>query len=122
MIQRSGQLAFVALLSMLPLFAIGASMDEEIDFLLKAVETSNCTFIRNGKRYDAEAARKHLQMKRERGKKYFSDADEFIENLASKSSWSGKPYFIQCGDDPEQPSAEWFGALLVKYRESDGSG
>lgn len=116
MMQRTGQFACIALLMMLPLFVAGASMDDEIDFLLDSVESSNCTFIRNGKRYDAAAARKHLQMKRERGKKYFNDADEFIENLASRSSWSGKPYSIKCGDGPEQPSAEWFAALLDEYR------
>ena len=94
-------------------------MDEEIDYLLTAVGTSDCTFIRNGKRYAAAAAQEHLQMKRKRGKRYYDNADEFIENLASKSSMSGKLYMIQCGDDDEQPSGDWFAAQLAKFREQN---
>jgi hypothetical protein len=91
-------------------------MDSEIDFLLDSVVTSDCVFIRNGKKHDAIAARKHLQMKRKRGKRYFSSADEFIEKLASKSSWSGDAYLIQCGSEPQQIANDWFTALLLEYR------
>ena len=95
-------------------------MDEEIDYLLDTVGASGCTFIRNGKRYEAPAAQKHLQTKRKRGKRYYNNADEFIEKLASKSSMSGKSYFIQCGDEAEQPSGDWFANLLAKYRKQTG--
>ncbi len=91
-------------------------MDIEIDFLLDSVITSDCVFIRNGKKHDAIAARKHLQLKRKRGKRYFSSAEEFIERLASKSSWSGDVYLIQCGSEPQQTANDWFTALLLKYR------
>jgi len=91
-------------------------MDSEIDFLLDSVVTSDCVFFRNGKTHDAIAARKHLQMKRKRGKRYFDSADEFIERLASKSSWSGDAYLIQCGSEPQQTANDWFTALLLKYR------
>ena len=40
-------------------------------------------------------ARDHLQMKRERGKRYYDSTEEYIDRIASKSSWSGKPYKIQ---------------------------
>lgn len=93
------------------------TMNDEIDFLLTSVGSSDCTFIRNGKSHDAVAAQKHLQMKRERGKRHFSNTDEFIERLASKSSWTGKLYFIQCGNEEQQPAGEWFAELLTKYRE-----
>ena len=93
------------------------TMDAEIDHLLSTVGQSDCTFTRNGKSYPAKDAQKHLQTKRKRGKRYFSSADEFIENLASKSSMSGKPYLIQCGEGAEQPSGEWFAALLAEYRD-----
>ena len=91
-------------------------MDSEIDFLLDSVVTSDCVFIRNGKKHDAMAARKHLQLKRKRGKRYFSSAEEFIERLASKSSWSGDAYLIQCGSEPQKSANDWFTALLLKYR------
>jgi hypothetical protein len=98
-----------------PTFA--ETMDEEIDYLLVTVGGSECTFIRNGKRYPAQKAQDHLQTKRERGKRHFDSADEFIEKIASKSSFSGKPYRIQCGDEAEQTAAEWFTSLLTLHRE-----
>ena len=102
---------------LLSAIAMADTMSEEIDYILTTVRDSDCTFIRNGKRYVADAAVDHLQMKRKHGKRYFDTADEFIENLASKSSMSGKPYFIQCGDEAQQPSGEWFAAILAKHRE-----
>lgn len=91
-------------------------MDTEIDHLLDTVASSNCVFIRNGKEHGAEDAKDHLSLKRRRGKKYFSSAEEFIENLASSSSWTGKPYRIRCDDGAEQLAAVWFAAVLDDYR------
>lgn len=119
MMTRAG---FTAALSAIVLLSVAAvssagTMDEEIDYLLNTVGASDCIFIRNGKRYPATAAQEHLQMKRKRGKRYYNNADEFIENLASKSSMSGKLYMIQCGDGDEKPSGDWFAAQLAKFRE-----
>jgi hypothetical protein len=97
---------------------LAETMDREIDYLLATVGNSECTFIRNGKSYPATKAQEHLQMKRERGKRHFDSADEFIEKIASKSSFSGKPYLIQCDDEARQPAAEWFAALLTQHREN----
>ena len=107
----------LAVLVSLPGVLPAATMDEEIDYLLASVGASDCTFIRNGKSYAAKSAQDHLQMKRKRGKRYYDSADEFIDRIASKSSFSGKPYRIQCGDDPEQTAAAWFTALLRQHRE-----
>jgi len=93
-------------------------MDAEIDFLLQRVADSNCLFVRNGHEYDGIAARKHLQMKRQRGRKYYASSEEFIERIASHSSWTGKPYLIRCGGEPESTAQAWFSALLGEYRES----
>jgi len=91
-------------------------MDREFDFLLDSVVNSKCVFIRNGKKHKAIDAREHLQMKRRRGKRYFDNTEEFIERPASKSSWSGKAYLIQCGNVPQQTANSRFNALLVQYR------
>ena len=109
--------ALVAFMFLLPGAAFAASMDEEIDFLLDTVANSNCVFTRNGKDYAAQDASDHLQMKRKRGARYFDSTEEFIERLASKSSWSGKPYHIQCGSEPRVTAREWFTALLEQHRE-----
>ena len=89
--------------------------EQEIDHLLETVAGSGCIFIRNGKEHNAEAARDHLALKRRKGKRYYSNTEEFIEKLASSSSWSGKPYRIRCGDD-EVLAATWFTDTLSAYR------
>jgi hypothetical protein len=94
------------------------TMDAEIDFLLTSVAESSCIFIRNGKEYAGAAARDHLQMKRERGRKYFDTTEQFIERLASKSSWSGKSYRIRCGET-EEDAGDWFTRALQTYRSRD---
>jgi hypothetical protein len=113
---KTAALAATVLLAMSGI-ANADTMDEEIDHLLDTVGNSGCVFIRNGKRYEAPAAQKHLQTKRKLGKRYYKNADEFIANLASESSMSGDPYFIQCGDDAQQLSGDWFAAVLAKYRD-----
>jgi len=92
------------------------TMNVEIDYLLDTVAASGCVFIRNGSEHDAESARDHLNLKRRRGKRYFSSADEFIDRLASSSSWSDKPYHIRCGEEEQQLAKEWFTAVLEDYR------
>ena len=101
-------------------FAVHADdvTDLEIDHILNAVVASSCVFIRNGKEHGPEAAKDHLTLKRNRGKRYYSNADEFIENMASSSSWSGKPYYIRCGDGEQQLAGDWFSAVLAEYRSA----
>ena len=111
----------LALLSLVVLsFAAHADevMDLEIDYILNAVVSSACIFIRNGKEHGPEAAKDHLTLKRSRGKRYYSNADEFIENMASSSSWSGMPYYIRCGDGEQQLAGDWFSAVLAEYRST----
>lgn len=90
----------------------------EINFLLESVDNSGCTFVRNGDRYDAHEAAKHLRMKYEKGKRYASTADRFIENLASKSFLSKKLYYIECEGAEPVPSGEWLSRLLQDFRTS----
>jgi hypothetical protein len=109
---------FVASILACPAFAGDTAMDAEIDFLLTSVAESNCIFVRNGKEHAADAARDHLQMKRERGRKYYDTTEEFIERIASKSSWTDKPYRIRCGDTEEDASA-WFTRALESFRNQN---
>jgi hypothetical protein len=89
--------------------------DREITGLISAVESSGCVFIRNGDRHDAAEAADHLRLKYRRGKRYADTAEHFIERLASKSSWSGEPYLIECGGTGE-PSGDWLTTALLRIR------
>jgi len=110
------KLSIAVLIAAFPVMAASTTMDEEIDALLAAVLTSECVFVRNGKEYDVEDAVSHLQMKRKRGGRYFSTTEKFIENIASKSSFSGKPYETRCGDSPPQSAGDWFNDRLAEIR------
>ena len=89
--------------------------DAEIQALIQAVAESECEFNRNGSRHSAEAAAEHLELKYSRGKRYADSAEAFIERLASKSSWSGKPYQMIC-DGEIQPAGDWLTMRLEALR------
>ena len=91
--------------------------DEEIRALIQAVTDSGCEFNRNGSLHSAEAVAEHLELKYSRGKRYANSAEAFIERLASKSSWSGKPYQMIC-DGEVQPAGDWLTSTLATIRSS----
>ena len=93
-----------------------ATTAAEIGYLLDFVATSGCTFIRNGSRNDPEAAADHLRLKYSNGKRYVNSAEQFIDRLASESSWSGKPYTVECQGTTE-PSQTWLNRALADYRQ-----
>ena len=111
----------LSIVLLLALSAAGAAdeTDAEIEFLLQAVGSSDCTFIRNGKRHDADDAEDHLRMKYRRGKRYASTAERFIERLASASSMSKKPYYIECPGNEAVPTGDWLTAQLGDYRDKE---
>ena len=91
--------------------------DTEIRALIQAVAESGCEFNRNGSVHSAEAAAEHLELKYSRGKRYANSAEAFIDRLASKSSWSGKPYQMIC-DGEVQPAGDWLTSTLARLRSS----
>ena len=92
--------------------------DTEIRALIQAVAESECEFNRNGSPHSAEMAAEHLELKYARGKRYADSAEAFIERLASKSSWSGKPYHMIC-DGQAQPTGDWLTATLQDIRATE---
>lgn len=98
-----------------PALATADDAPADIEYLLVALGQSDCTFIRNGKEHSALEAESHLRMKYQRGRKYVGSADQFIDRLASKSSWSGKPYYIQCPGEAQQQTSIWLTQRLEQY-------
>lgn len=109
-------MALLILLAFAPSLVRADQTATEIDYLLSTIGQSDCVFVRNGKEYDAHDAEAHLRMKYRRGKRYAPTTEKFIERLASMSSMSKKPYFIECnGEEPVQ-SGQWLTQLLNHYR------
>ncbi|MEM9208274.1 MAG: DUF5329 family protein [Pseudomonadota bacterium] len=102
----------LALLASAP--TVASDDDATIEALLVAVGESACTFIRNGKEYSSTDAEDHLRMKYRRGKQWATDAETFIERIASKSSFSGKPYRIRCGNGAAELTSDWLAARLTE--------
>jgi hypothetical protein len=94
----------------------GAEAEQEVDYLLEFVANSGCTFVRNGDDHDSVDAADHLRLKYSRGKRYVGSAEQFIDRLATESSWSGDPYTVIC-DGKTQTSAQWLHLALAEYRQ-----
>ncbi|MEH6584910.1 MAG: DUF5329 domain-containing protein [Halioglobus sp.] len=92
--------------------------DTEVQYLLSYVQSSGCTFHRNGSDHESADAADHLRLKYKRGGKYASTADQFIDRLASESSWSGDKYTVTC-DGKTQLSSQWLHFALDEYRKSN---
>jgi hypothetical protein len=96
----------------------------EIDALMSRLDASNCEINRNGTWYPAADARAHLMTKL----RYLEDrdavetAEQFIERAASKSSVSGRPYLIRCGEVPPVESGVWLSVQLQAMRSAARKG
>lgn len=93
-----------------------ADTEIEIKHLIDYIENSKCTFIRNGKEYNAEEALAHIQNKYEFAKSLIKSAEDFIKYTVTKSSMSGQPYTVWC-DGQKILSAEWLTAELRRFRK-----
>ena len=92
-----------------------ADDNDEIDHLLNFLGKSECSFVRNGKTYDAEAARAHIEGKYDYVKRWIRTTEQFIEYAATQSSLSGEPYQVVCSGHKES-SADWLKRELARLR------
>ena len=80
---------------------------QKIDRLISYVRNlDGAVFIRNGSEHSPADAAKHMQQKRVKHAKYARTANDFIANIASKSSYSGKLYYIKFKDGKTLPAEE----------------
>ncbi|MFC1515263.1 DUF5329 family protein [Thermodesulfobacteriota bacterium] len=89
----------------------------EIDHLLKYIQGSGCTFIRNGKEFDPEATVQHIMGKYNYFKNEIESAERFIELCASKSIVTNTSYKISCSGEPPVESKAWLLQELSKFRK-----
>lgn len=116
-----GKIALVVALGFTTI-AVHAGLDaqgqREVAALLAFVGQSHCIFIRNGKSYSAADAKNHLELKLnyllERDK--VNSAEEFIDRAGTQSSFSGRPYLVNCGG-ANRPSADWLKEELQRQRK-----
>ena len=95
--------------------------DREIKHLMAYIAGAECRFIRNGKEYGPEAARKHIQKKYEYARNRIRTTEAFIQGVASKSAISGKPYKIRCKDQT-MLCVDWLAEELQRFRQKAQTG
>lgn len=93
-----------------------AQVDGDIERLIEQVTSSPCSFIRNGKRHSPQEAVLHLRRKWDYAKDDVIDVQVFIDEVASKSWFSGKPYMVECGDETIT-SREWLSGMWAKHQK-----
>jgi len=80
---------------------------DRIGQLLRAIEASPDTFVREGKDYAGPAAAQFLIAKLATPRDKTIDVEEFIEILASKSSRTGEPYQVRDKDGVVVTMRDW---------------
>ncbi|GJM15831.1 MAG: hypothetical protein DHS20C13_11580 [Thermodesulfobacteriota bacterium] len=95
---------------------VSDSQKPEVKHLLEFVETSDCIFERNGKKYDAADGYKHMKRKYWYYRNKITTTEEFIEYSGTKSTRSGKDYLIYCDNNEPIKSSAWLLEELTRYR------
>ena len=100
----------------LPFIASAADQetDQRINALIRHVEgAKESVFIRNGQAYPASEAARHLRLKWVHAGSRIRSVADFIEQCASRSSLSGRPYLIQYPDGQTIHTAQYFKSLAA---------
>lgn len=100
--------------------AVALTEDQKIRQLIDAVAAAEgITFIRNGKDHSAADAAAHLKGKYESVGNQDLTAQQFVDDIASRSSVSGEPYRIRLPDGTEQTSQAWLTARLREMQSDN---
>lgn len=95
--------------------APGAAEQARIERLIVYVESqSGMRFVRNGSSYSPRDAAKFLRGKYAKMGEHVSTAQQFIDQIASKSSTSGEVYLIRYADGRQVPAAHFLGEELKR--------
>lgn len=95
-----------------------APIRAEIDGLLAELRVGHCRFQRNGSWHTLDEAQKVLAYKLQKleEKATLARTEDFIDQAATRSSTTGLPYQVQCGQGPVAPAGPWLHAALKRVR------
>lgn len=94
----------------------------EVEHLIAFVRGSGCVMERNGRRYTADDAARHIRRKYEHFRDEIHDSGDFIRLAATRSSVTGRPYRVICGGGEPQPAGAWLRRELQRYRSGHAAG
>jgi hypothetical protein len=116
---RALLLLLFAILLPIILLARESRQQQRIDYLIQSLSSlKGAVFIRNGREYDAPAARDHLQKKLNYAGERVKTAEEFIKYCAAESSLTHQPYKIRFPDGTVSDTASYFNARLKEFDQT----
>ncbi|WP_245621488.1 DUF5329 family protein [Enterovibrio calviensis] len=83
------------------------TVEDDVSYLVEQMLESDCHFERNGTTYTREEAVEHLKNKWDYAKNKVESTEMFINEVASKSWFTGREYKVICGNG-EHTSQQWF--------------
>jgi Family of unknown function (DUF5329) len=89
---------------------------KKIEWLINRIQNANITFIRNGSDHSPQEAADHLRSKLRQAGDQIKTLNDFIENIASKSSMSGSPYQVRMPDGSLINAKDWYAQELKEYK------
>jgi hypothetical protein len=99
---------------------VAQSEREKIERLLTLIEEAkDDVFIRNGKEYSAKEAADHLRAKWNAAGGSIATAEDFIDEIAAKSSLTGNPYRVRVASGDELLASDYLREKLAQ-REDGG--
>src|ERR1700737_2777795 len=92
----------------------------EINYLIGFIGNSGCEFYRNGSWHDSKAAEAHRREKYAmlEASDRIRSSEDFIEQVATKSNLSGRPYQIRCSGGEALTTNQWLYGVLARFRAS----
>lgn len=105
--QRIISLLILTVIVACPAYAVSGKEGEKIDYLLSELENSPLKFIRNGDEHSGKEAAGHLRAKLQYAGDRVKTVEDFITLVATKSSYSGEPYFVKLGNGQKIPARDW---------------
>ena len=109
-------LLLTALLALSPLAAFAATNPEVAALIVRVEHAQGVVFIRNGSDHSAVEAAAHLRRKLGAAHGRISTAEQFIDNIGTRSSMTGIAYRVRFADGREIDSAAWLRQLLRELR------
>jgi hypothetical protein len=94
----------------------GEPLEQTVNYLIRCIETSNATFIRNGTEHTSVEAAKHIKAKYEHFKAQIKTPEDFIRLSASKSFLTGKPYLVRTSNGKEVRLDAWLTEALKAHQ------
>jgi Family of unknown function (DUF5329) len=100
------------------LAGVSPAEQARIDRLIEFIELrKDVKFVRNGSEYSCEDAARFMRGKMKAMGEHVSSAQQFIDQIAAKSSTTGQPYLIRFADGKTIPSAQF---LADELKRMDG--